>query len=129
MTVYETRIIALAAVLVGISALVPIAHLHAEQPPELRPVAELRPLAEQGDADAQNDLGVRYADGRAIAQETQAEAQAEADRRHRLMPSKPLRLPIEFSEAVADLLRIKPPPKQAKAVKKRAAKKKGTAKR
>ncbi len=47
-----------------------------------------------------------------------------------MMPSKPLRLPIEFSEAVADLLRIKPPPKKkAKAVKKRAAKKKGKTRR
>ena len=45
------------------------------------------------------------------------------------MPPKPLRLPIDFKEAVADLLRIKPPPKQAKAAKKRAAKKKGKAKR
>ena len=45
------------------------------------------------------------------------------------MPPKPLRLPVEFKEAVADLLQIKPPPKKAKAVKKRAAKKKGRAKR
>ena len=39
------------------------------------------------------------------------------------MPEKPLRLPVDFKEAVADLLQIKPPPKKTKA-KKRAAKKK-----
>ena len=40
-----------------------------------------------------------------------------------------LRLPDSFEETLADLLRIKAPPKKAKAEKKRAAKKKGKGKR
>ena len=40
-----------------------------------------------------------------------------------------LRLPDSFEETLADMLRIKAPPKKAKAAKKRAAKKKGKVKR
>ena len=44
------------------------------------------------------------------------------------MPLKPLRLPIKFNEAVADLLQVAPPPKKKAAKKRRRAKKKGKAK-
>ena len=57
MTVHQARIIALAAVLVGISALVPSTRLHAQQPVSELPPDELRKLAEQGHADAQFNLG------------------------------------------------------------------------
>ena len=51
----HARSIALAAVLVGISALAPTTPLHAQQTPD-----ELRTLAEQGDAEAQFNLGFNY---------------------------------------------------------------------
>ena len=53
MTVHQARVIAFAAGLIGISALVPSTRLHAQQTHD-----ELRALAEQGDAEAQYDLGV-----------------------------------------------------------------------
>ena len=56
MTVHHARI-ALAAVLVGISALGSGTRLHAQQPLADLPLDELRALAEQGDADAQSNLG------------------------------------------------------------------------
>ena len=64
MTVQHARSIALAVVLVGISALAPTPRLHAQQT-----LDELRVLAEQGDADAQFNLGVMYADGEGVAQD------------------------------------------------------------
>ncbi len=56
MTVHHARVPALAAVLIGISALIPSTRLQAQQP-----LDELRALAEQGDADAQNRLASGYA--------------------------------------------------------------------
>ena len=44
------------------------------------------------------------------------------------MKEKPLRLPLKFREALADLLQVAPPPKPEKKPKKRVAKKKGKAK-
>ena len=55
MTVHQARIIALAAVLVGTTALVPITRLHARQT-----LDEMRVMAEQGDAEAQRRLGDMY---------------------------------------------------------------------
>ena len=69
MTVHHARIIALAAVLIGISALVPSTHLHAQQPLADLTLDELRALAEQGDADAQFNLGVMYANGEGVSQD------------------------------------------------------------
>ena len=54
----------LAAVLFGISALVPSTRLQAQQPPD-----ELRLLAEQGDADAQFNLAVLYGSGQGVQQD------------------------------------------------------------
>ena len=59
MTVHHARIVAFAAVLVGISALVPSTRLYGQQPLSGLPLDELRVLAEQGDAPAQANLGVR----------------------------------------------------------------------
>ena len=64
MTVHHARTIALAAVLVGISALAVGPHLHAQQP-----LDDLRALAEQGDAEAQHNLGIMYVDGRGVSQD------------------------------------------------------------
>ncbi len=69
MTVHNAGIIALAAVLAGISALVPSTRLHAQQPLAALPLAELRVLAEQGDAAAQSDLGAMYANGQGVPQD------------------------------------------------------------
>ena len=69
MTVHHARIIALAAVLIGISALVPSTHLHAQQPLADSTLDEVRALAEQGDADAQFNLGIMYANGRGVPQD------------------------------------------------------------
>ena len=55
MTVHDARVIALAVVLVGISALVPSTRLHAQQP-----LDQLRARVEQGDAEAQTTLGDKY---------------------------------------------------------------------
>ena len=58
MMVHHARIVILAAVLIGISAIVPGTRLHAQQPPAELAIDELRELAEQGDAEAQYELGV-----------------------------------------------------------------------
>ena len=79
MTVHHARLIALAAVLVGISALVPSTRLHAQQPLADLPLDELRVLAEQGDAEAQDTLGFMYANGRRVPR-----AYAQAVRWYRL---------------------------------------------
>ena len=60
--VHHARVIALATVLVGISALIPGTRLHAQQPLADLPLDELRVLAEQGNAEAQNSLGTRVPD-------------------------------------------------------------------
>ena len=57
------RVIALAALLVGLSTLVPTTHLHAQQLLGEMPLDEVRALAEQGDASAQIRLGGAYATG------------------------------------------------------------------
>ncbi len=62
--VRHARIIALAVGLVGISALALTTRLHAQQT-----LDELRALAEQGDVNAQFNLGVRYGDGRGVSQD------------------------------------------------------------
>ena len=74
MTIHQTRIIALATVLVGISALVPMeACTGAQQPLDEVQVQlaldEVRAPAEQGDAEAQFNLGVRYDNGRGVRQD------------------------------------------------------------
>ena len=74
MTVHHARVIALAAVLIGICALGASTRLHA-----LQPVDELRALAEKGDAEAQLNLGVRYSYGIGVPQDA-----AEAVRWYRL---------------------------------------------
>ena len=63
MTVCYARVIALAAILVALSALGPSSRLHAQQTLTDLLLAEQRTLAEQGDAEAQHNLGVRYAYG------------------------------------------------------------------
>ena len=68
MTVHHARVIALAAVLVGI-ALVPSTRLYAQQTLDELPFDELRALAEQGDAEAQSTLGVMYATGQSVPQD------------------------------------------------------------
>ena len=60
----HVRIIALAAALVGISALALTPPLHAQETPD-----ELRALAEQGDVEAQFNLGVRYGTGEGVPQD------------------------------------------------------------
>ena len=70
----HVRSIALAVVLVGISALALTPPLHAQETPD-----ELRALAEQGDARAQVALGFRYALGVGVPQD-----HAEAVRWYRL---------------------------------------------
>ena len=60
MTVHRARIISLAAVLIGISALVPSTRLHAQQAQQR--LDSLRALAELGDTEAQHVLGVRVED-------------------------------------------------------------------
>ena len=60
MTVHHARIIALATVLVCTCALGPSTRLHAQQLPAELAIDELRGLAEQGDAEAQDLLGFRY---------------------------------------------------------------------
>ena len=58
MTTYQSRFIAVAAVLIVISSLVRSTHVHAEQPPDTLSLGELRALAEQGDGAAQVALGL-----------------------------------------------------------------------
>ena len=62
--VHHVRVIALAAVLIGSTALVPSTRLHAQQP-----LDELRALAEQGNAEAQFNLAYRYVAGRGVPQD------------------------------------------------------------
>ena len=69
MTVHHARIIALAAVLVGISALAPTTRLHAQQT-----LDELLALADQGSAAAQYSLGLMYDEGLGVFPQDYAEA-------------------------------------------------------
>ncbi len=69
MTVHHARVIALAAVLVGLSALILSSSVRAQQPVSELPLDELRARAEQGDAQAQYNLGVMYATGRGVPQD------------------------------------------------------------
>ena len=62
-SVHHARVIVVAAVLIGISAVGPSTRLHAQQPPAELAIDELRELAEQGDAEAQAYLGFRYSIG------------------------------------------------------------------
>ena len=78
MTIRNTRMVVL-AVLVGITALVSSARFHAQQPLADLLLDEQRSLAEQGDAEAQHNLGVRYAYGIGVPQND-----AEAVRWYRL---------------------------------------------
>ena len=78
-SVHRARVIALAAVLVGITTLVPGTRLHAQQPLNELPLDEVRVLAEQGDAAAQTNLGVRYRFGFDVPQD-----EAESVRWYRL---------------------------------------------
>ena len=67
MTFPHTRVIAVVTVLGLVSAFVPETRLHAQQEPVA--VAELRARAEQGDAEAQYNLGVMYATGAGVPQD------------------------------------------------------------
>ena len=69
MAFHHTRVLALAAVLVGISAIGPSTHLHAQQTLDELPIDELRALAEQGDAEARHRLGVMYFAGLGVPQD------------------------------------------------------------
>ena len=69
MTVHHARVIALAAVLISVSALVPSTSLDAQQPLADLPLDELRARAEQGDAEAQYNLGGRYYLGEGVPQD------------------------------------------------------------
>ena len=62
MTAHHARVLALAAVLVGISALILSPSVRAQQPVSGLPL-EVRVLAEQGDASAQFRLGFMYDNG------------------------------------------------------------------
>lgn len=64
MRIHHRRVIALAAILIGSSTLGPGTRLHAQQP-----LDELRELAEQGDAEAQFNLGYRYVAGDGVPQD------------------------------------------------------------
>ena len=73
MTVHDARTIALAAVLIGITALSPYARVLAQRslnelPLDELPLDELRVLAEQGDAEA-HTLGGMYQFGRGVAED------------------------------------------------------------
>ena len=69
MTVHHARVIALAAVLVGISALSPSTRLLAQQALEELTLEELRVLAEQGDAEAQFNLAALHGSGESVPQD------------------------------------------------------------
>ena len=77
----HVRIIAHAAALVGISALAFTPPLHAQETPD-----ELRALAEQGDAPAQNNLGFMYDNGEGVPQDD-----VEAHMWYNCPPSAPMR--------------------------------------
>ncbi len=79
MTVHHARSIALAAVLVGLSALGSSTCVEAQQDVFAPIIAEQRALAERGDAAAQFNLGVMYATGRGVPEDD-----TEADRWFRL---------------------------------------------
>ena len=64
MTVHYARVIALAAVLVGLGACGGSERTEAQQT-----LDELRALADQGDAEAQFNLGVMYGTGRGVSQD------------------------------------------------------------
>ena len=69
MTVHHARVIPLAAVLVGLAALSPYPRVQAQQPVSELPLDELRALAEQGDAEAQFNLGLIYHDGQGVPED------------------------------------------------------------
>ena len=85
MTVHHARSIALAAVLVGISALILSPSVRAQQPVSQLPLDELRALAEQGDAGAQFTLGLRCQFGLGVPEDN-----AEAVRWYRLAANQGL---------------------------------------
>lgn len=62
------RVIAVAAVLIGISTLYPVSLLQAQTPGEVR-AQELRVRADQGDAVAEYTLALMYADGDGVEQD------------------------------------------------------------
>ena len=64
MTVHQASIVALAAVLIGISGLIPGARLHAQPAHD-----ELRARAEEGEPEAQVQLGFVYMSGRGVPQD------------------------------------------------------------
>ena len=69
MTVHRARVLVLAAVLVGITALSPYTRVLTQQTVDDLQLDELRALAEQGNANAQTNLGVRYANGQGVPQD------------------------------------------------------------
>ena len=69
MTDHHARVLALAAVLIGISAVGLSTSLHAQRSLADLPLDEVRVLAEQGDAAAQTNLGGKYATGRGVSQD------------------------------------------------------------
>ena len=69
MTVHHARVIALAAVLIGISTLVPATYLWAQQDFDELSLEDVRVLAEQDDPAAQATLGDRYLEGRGVSQD------------------------------------------------------------
>ncbi len=79
MTVHHGLVVALAAVLVGLAALSPSTRVQAQQPVSELPLDELRALAAEGDAEAQDALGFMYAHGRRVGR-----AYAQAVRWYRL---------------------------------------------
>ena len=68
MTVHHARIVALAAVL-GVGALGVGPHLHAQSRVTELSLDVLRALAEQGDAEAQVNLGILYHRGEGVPQD------------------------------------------------------------
>ena len=69
MTVHHARGLALAAVLVGISALGPKTHHHGQQDLDGLPIEDVRALAEQDDPAAQASLGDRHLEGLGVPQD------------------------------------------------------------
>ena len=59
---HAVRFVAVVAVLTALALCVPVQA-------QTREIAALRARAEQGDAEAQSDLGVRYATGRIVPQD------------------------------------------------------------
>ena len=68
MRFHHARVIAVAAVLVGIGTLFSITHLDAQTPGEVR-AQDLRVRADQGNAVAEYTLGLMYANGRGVEQD------------------------------------------------------------